>query len=106
MASAAKRESPYVSKSREFSGEKRQLIATNSLLDVLTQIERISNLISSYPARIRTWTKRTKISCATVTLPGIAGLSDFRVLKIPEIWGNLTHFPLFTQVGATFTSGL
>jgi hypothetical protein len=24
----------------------------------------------SYPARIRTWTKRTKISCATVTLPG------------------------------------
>ena len=25
---------------------------------------------SSYPARIRTWTKRTKISCATVTLPG------------------------------------
>ncbi len=23
-----------------------------------------------YPARIRTWTKRTKISCATVTLPG------------------------------------
>src|SRR5262245_22601572 len=27
-------------------------------------------LILSYPARIRTWTKRTKISCATVTLPG------------------------------------
>src|SRR5207302_7420145 len=26
---------------------------------------------SSYPARIRTWTKRAKISCATVTLPGI-----------------------------------
>ena len=25
---------------------------------------------SNYPARIRTWTKRTKISCATVTLPG------------------------------------
>lgn len=25
----------------------------------------------SYPARIRTWTKRAKISCATVTLPGI-----------------------------------
>src|SRR5437868_3461518 len=24
----------------------------------------------SYPARIRTWTKRAKISCATVTLPG------------------------------------
>ena len=24
----------------------------------------------SYPARIRTWTKRTKISCATVTLRG------------------------------------
>jgi hypothetical protein len=24
----------------------------------------------SYPARIRTWIKRTKISCATVTLPG------------------------------------
>jgi hypothetical protein len=23
-----------------------------------------------YPARIRTWTKRAKISCATVTLPG------------------------------------
>ena len=27
-------------------------------------------IASSYPARIRTWTKRTKISCATVTLPG------------------------------------
>ena len=26
----------------------------------------------SYPARIRTWTKRAKISCAAVTLPGIA----------------------------------
>jgi hypothetical protein len=24
----------------------------------------------NYPARIRTWTKRAKISCATVTLPG------------------------------------
>src|SRR6266851_5536698 len=28
-------------------------------------------LYFSYPARIRTWTKRAKISCATVTLPGI-----------------------------------
>src|SRR5438552_9664065 len=58
----AKRESRYRSKDGEFSGGKRELIATNSLMDVLTQIERISNLISSYPARIRTWTKRTKIS--------------------------------------------
>ena len=31
---------------------------------------------ASYPARIRTWTKGTKIPCATVTLPGIhCGLS-------------------------------
>jgi hypothetical protein len=29
----------------------------------------------SYPARIRTWTKRAKISCATVTLPGRSRLS-------------------------------
>jgi len=48
MAFVAKRESPYVNENREFSGEKRELIVTNSLLDVLTQIERISNLISSY----------------------------------------------------------
>ena len=55
----------------EFYSKKRELMAENSLADASTQIERISNLISSYPARIRTWTKRTKISCATVTLPGI-----------------------------------
>ena len=71
MAFAAKRESRHLNKCCEFSGEKCELIVTNSLMGMLTQIERISNLISSYPARIRTWTKRTKISCATVTLPGI-----------------------------------
>ena len=31
---------------------------------------------ANYPARIRTWTKRAKISCATVTLPGIEDISQ------------------------------
>ena len=44
----AKRESRYRSKDREFPGEKRELIAKNSLMGLPTQIERISNLISSY----------------------------------------------------------
>ena len=48
MTIATKRESSFVIKSREFSREKRQLIVTNSLMGPLTQIERISNLISSY----------------------------------------------------------
>ena|SRR6266849_318130 len=52
----AKRESRYRSKDGEFSGEKREFIAKNSLIGVSTQIERISNLISSYPRGIRTMT--------------------------------------------------
>ncbi len=35
----------------------------------------------NYPARIRTWTKRTKISCATVTLPGSEGIGTFKLEK-------------------------
>jgi hypothetical protein len=31
---------------------------------------RSAALVFNYPARIRTWTKRAKISCAAVTLPG------------------------------------
>src|SRR5947207_226228 len=49
----------------------------------------------SYPARIRTWTKRTKISCATVTLPGIASVQtpkSCRPRKSREIL--LTSFDL------------
>src|SRR5438034_470212 len=41
------RESPLDQRSLVF-GRKRELLAINSLLDVSTQIERISNLISSY----------------------------------------------------------
>jgi len=48
MTPDAKRENRLWRKDREFSGEKRELIATNSLMGLLTQIERISNLISSY----------------------------------------------------------
>ncbi len=44
----AKRESRYRSKDGEFSAEKREFITKNSLISVSTQIERISNLISSY----------------------------------------------------------
>ena len=63
MTSAANRESLEVSKNREFSGGKRELIATNSLMDVLTQIERISNLISSYPSGIRTFESLINKDC-------------------------------------------
>jgi hypothetical protein len=38
----------------------------NCLSQLLTEVD--FNL--SYPARIRTWTKRSKVSCATVTPPG------------------------------------
>jgi hypothetical protein len=48
---AVKRESPERSKNREFSGEKRRLMEENSLTDVSTQNEGISNLISSYVVR-------------------------------------------------------
>lgn len=48
MALLAKRESRYRSKDGELSGEKRDFIAKSSLIGVSTQIERISNLISSY----------------------------------------------------------
>jgi hypothetical protein len=52
MAFAGKRESRYLSRNGEFSGEKREFIAKNSLIGVSTQIERISNLISSYVVRV------------------------------------------------------
>src|SRR5437016_13508476 len=42
-----KRESPFEQKAR-VSGQKRELIETDSLMGLLTQIERISNWISSY----------------------------------------------------------
>jgi len=54
MEFTAKRESLHVNHSREFSGEKRELIATNSLIGRLAQIERNSHLIQIYPRRIRT----------------------------------------------------
>ena len=52
----AKRESRYRSKDGEFSAEKREFITKNSLISVSTQIERISNWISSYARGIRTKT--------------------------------------------------
>jgi hypothetical protein len=48
MAFAAKRDSPPISKSCEFSGQKREFIARESLVDMVTQMAGISNLISSY----------------------------------------------------------
>src|SRR5581483_5586071 len=48
----------------------------------------------NYPARIRTWTKRAKISCATVTLPGkpascLAYSSNAIVFLFMDSWPRL-----------------
>jgi hypothetical protein len=72
MAFAAKRESPHLSKGFEFSGEKCELVATNSLMGRLTQIERVSNLISSYLRRIR-----NKTLCLTRHFRPVLGLNVF-----------------------------
>ena len=50
--------------------------------------------VLNYPAWIRTRTKRTKISCATVTLPGkkpafVVYLYVFKPLATTKLWARL-----------------
>lgn len=94
MAFAAKRESRPRTKNREFSGEKRQLMATNSLLDVLTHIERISK--ATRPG-FEPGQREPKSLVLPLHYRVSRALKKHRVYKRQKVLKNLTHFAGFGQ---------